>query len=157
MKTTSFGEECLSVQWKATKNTKFSKNLKNFFKKHKFLKFLLDLAELPMVSLGQEPLGGAKHSQKTSKSCGFFPANHLLYQEIPFGKMKTQTNYKNCKNIWNFDQNALFNRFLWHNMAPVRPKITSRNQKRYKIFCILITITYGTRKHTNFSRTMKKV
>ena len=78
MKITPFGEESQSVQWKATKNTQFSKNLKNIFKKHKFLKFLFDLAELPMVSLGQEPLGGANHSQKTSKSGGVFPANHLL-------------------------------------------------------------------------------
>ena len=69
--------------------------------------------------------------------------------------MKTQTNYKNGKNIWNFDQNALFNRFLLHNGAPVRPKITSRNQKRYKIFCILSTITYGTRKTQTFQKQRK--
>ena len=55
----------------------FKKSEKNF-KKHKFLKLLFDLAELPMVSLGQEPLGGANHSQKTSKSGGVFPAKHLL-------------------------------------------------------------------------------
>ena len=66
--------------------------------------------------------------------------------------MKTQTNYKNCKNIWNFDQNALFNRMLLHNGAPVRPKITSRNQQRYKIFCILSTITYGIRKTPTFHK-----
>ena len=60
--------------------------------------------------------------------------------------MKTQTNYKMCKKIWNFDTSQLFNRFLLHNGAPVRPKITSRNQQRYKIFCISSTITYGTRK-----------
>ena len=47
-------------------------------KKHKFLKCLFNLAEYPMVSLGQEPLGGANHCQKTSKSGGFFLANHLL-------------------------------------------------------------------------------
>ena len=69
--------------------------------------------------------------------------------------MKTQTNYKNCKNIWNFDQNALFNRMLLHNGAPVRPKITSRNQQRYKIFCILSTITYGTRKTPTFHKQWK--
>ena len=69
--------------------------------------------------------------------------------------MKTQTNYKNCKNIWNFDQNALFNRFLLHYRAPGRPKITSRNQKRYKIFCILSTITYGTRKTPTFHKQWK--
>ena len=63
---------------KSQKNAEFSKNLNFFFKKHKFLKFLFDLAELPMVSLGQEPLGGANHSQKTSKSGGVFLANHLL-------------------------------------------------------------------------------
>ena len=63
---------------KSHKNTKFSKNLQKKFKKHKFLKFLFDLAEWPMVSLGQEPLRGANHSQKTSKSGGAFPANHLL-------------------------------------------------------------------------------
>ncbi len=39
---------------------------------------LFDLAEWPMVSLGQERLGGANHSQKTSKSGGVFPANRLL-------------------------------------------------------------------------------
>ena len=49
-----------------------------FSKMHKFLKFFEVLAELPMVSLGQEPLGGANHSQKTSKSGGVFPANRLL-------------------------------------------------------------------------------
>ena len=70
--------------------------------------------------------------------------------------MKTQTNYKNCKNIWNFDQNALFNRMLLHNGAPVRPKITSRNQQRYKIFCILSTITYGTRKTPTFQKQWKR-
>ena len=68
--------------------------------------------------------------------------------------MKTQTNYKMYKKIWNFDKSPLFNRFLWHNGAPVRPKITSRNQKRYKIFCISSTITYGTRK-TPRSKTVK--
>ena len=78
MKIISFGEEWQSVKWKAKKLTRFSQNLKNFFKIHKFLKFFFVLAELPMVSLGQDPLGGANHSQKTSKSCGFFPANHLL-------------------------------------------------------------------------------
>ena len=70
--------------------------------------------------------------------------------------MKTQTNYKNCKNIWNFDQNALFNRFLLHNGAPVRPKITSRNQQRYKIFCILSTITFGIRKTPTFQKQWKR-
>ena len=69
--------------------------------------------------------------------------------------MKTQTNYKMCKKIWNFDKTPLFNRFLKHNGAPVRPKITSRNQKRYKIFCILSTITYGTRKTPNFQKQWK--
>ena len=137
---------------KRQKNTKFSKNLKFFFQKHKFLKFLFDLAELPMVSLGQEPLADANHSQKTSKSGGVFAANHFLQQEIPFGKMKTQTNYKTCKKICNFDKNARFNQFLLHNKAPGRPKITSRNQKRYKIFCILSTITYGTRKTPTFQK-----
>ena len=75
MKIISFGEECQSAKWKAKKLTRFSKNLKNFLKIHKFLKFLFVLAELPM---GQEPLGGANHSQKTSKSCKVFPANQLL-------------------------------------------------------------------------------
>ena len=51
-----------------------SKNYKIFKKSH----LLVDLAELPLVSLGQEPLGGANHNQKTSKSGGAFPANHLL-------------------------------------------------------------------------------
>ena len=69
--------------------------------------------------------------------------------------MKTQTNYKMCKKIWNFDKSPLFNRFLWHNGAPVRPKITSRNQQRYKIFCILSTITYGTRKAPTFQKQRK--
>ena len=69
--------------------------------------------------------------------------------------METQTNYKICKKNWNFDNNPLFNRFLWHNQPPVRPKITSRNQKRYKIFCILSTITYGTRKTPTFQRQWK--
>ena len=69
--------------------------------------------------------------------------------------MKTQTNYKICKKIWNFDKSPLFNRFLLHYRAPVRPKITSRNQKRYKIFCILSTITYGTRKTPTFQKLWK--
>ena len=69
--------------------------------------------------------------------------------------MKTQTNYKMCKKFWNFDQSPLFNRFLLHNIAPVRPKITSRNQQRYKIFCILNTITYGTRKTQTFQKQWK--
>ena len=69
--------------------------------------------------------------------------------------MKTQTNYKMCKKIWNFDKSQLFNRFLLHYRAPVRPKITSRNQKRYKIFCILSTITYGTRKTPTFQKQWK--
>ena len=69
--------------------------------------------------------------------------------------MTTQTNYKNCKNIWNFDQNALFNRFLLHNGAPVRPKITCRNHKRYKIFCVLSTITVGIRKTPTFQKQWK--
>ena len=69
--------------------------------------------------------------------------------------MKTQTNYKICKKIWNFDKSPLFNRFLLHYRAPVRPKITSRNQKRYKIFCILSTITYGTRKTPTFQKQWK--
>ena len=70
--------------------------------------------------------------------------------------MKTQTNYKICKKIWNFDRSPLFNRFLLHYRAPVRPKITSRNQKRYKIFCILSTITYGTRKTPTFQKQWKR-
>ena len=53
---------------KPQKTTNFSKNLQKLFKKHKFLNFLCDIAEWPMVSLGQERLGGANHSQKTSKS-----------------------------------------------------------------------------------------
>ena len=69
--------------------------------------------------------------------------------------MKTQTNYKMCKKKWNFDKSPLFNRFLLHYRAPVRPKITSRNQKRYKIFCILSTITYGTRKTPTFQKQWK--
>ena len=69
--------------------------------------------------------------------------------------MKTQTNYKMYKKIWNFDKSPLFNRFLWHNKAPVRSKITSRNQKRYKIFCIVNTITYGTRKTQIFQKQWK--
>ena len=69
--------------------------------------------------------------------------------------MKTQTNYKICKKIWNFDKSPLLNRFLLHYRAPVRPKITSRNQKRYKIFCILNTITYGTRKTPTFQKQWK--
>ena len=69
--------------------------------------------------------------------------------------MKTQTNYKICRKIWNFDKSPLFNRFLLHYRAPVRPKITSRNQKRYKIFCILSTITYGTRKTPTFQKQWK--
>ena len=124
---------------KPQKTTNFSKILQKLFKNHKSLNFLCDIAEWPMVSLGQERLGGANHSQKTSKSGGVFPANRLLWQEIPFGKRKTQTNYQMCKKFRNFDKSPLFNRFLWHNMAPVRPKITSRNQKGYKIFCILGT------------------
>ena len=63
---------------KPQKTTNLSKNLQKLFKKHKSLNFLCDIAEWPMVSLGQEPLGGANHSQKTSKSGGVFPANHLL-------------------------------------------------------------------------------
>ena len=54
-----------------------------------------------------------------------------------------------------FRQNPLFNRFLLHYRAPVRPKITSRNQKRYKIFCILNTITYGTRKTPTLQKQWK--
>ena len=69
--------------------------------------------------------------------------------------MKTQTNYTMCKKFWNFDKSPLFNRFLLHYRAPVRPKITSRNQKRYKIFCILNTITYGTRKTPTFQKLWK--
>ena len=63
---------------KSQKTYKIFKKSLEFFKMHKFLKFFEVLAELPMVSLGQEPLGGANHSQKTSKSGGVFPANHLL-------------------------------------------------------------------------------
>jgi hypothetical protein len=63
---------------KRQRTTNFSKNLQKLFKKHKFLNFLCDIAEWPMVSLGQERLGGANHSQKTSKSGGVFPANRLL-------------------------------------------------------------------------------
>ncbi len=63
---------------KRHKNYKIFKESQEFKKKHEFLKFFFDLAELPMVSLGQEPLGGANHSQKTSKSGGVFPANRLL-------------------------------------------------------------------------------
>ena len=37
----------------------------------------------------------------------------------------------------------------------MRPRITSRNQKRYKIFCILSTITYGTRKTPTFQKQWK--
>ena len=58
--------------------------------------------------------------------------------------------------IWNFNRIQLFNRFPLHNKAPVRPKITSRNQKRYKIFCILSTITYGTRKTPTFQKQWKR-
>ena len=70
--------------------------------------------------------------------------------------MKTQTNYKMCKKNWNFDKSPLFNRFLWHNRAPVRPKITSRNQKRYKVLCSLSTITYCTRKTQIFQKQWKR-
>ena len=69
--------------------------------------------------------------------------------------MKTQTNYKMCKKFWNFDKSPLFNRFLLHNGAPVRPKITSRNQQRYMIFCILSTITFGIRKTPTFQKQWK--
>ena len=103
---------------------------------HKFLKFFFDLAELPMVSLGQEPLGGANHSQKTSKSGGVFPANHFLEQEIPFGKIKTPTNYKTIKKICNFDKNALFNRFLFHNKTPGKKTSLPGTKKdiRFSVF-----------------------
>ena len=73
-----FAWKSLSLERKASrynekpKKHKIFKKPQNFFRKHKFLKFLFDLAELPMVSLGQEPLGGANHSQKTSKSGGAF-------------------------------------------------------------------------------------
>ena len=63
---------------KPQKTTNLSKNLQKLFKTHKFQNFLYDIAERPMVSLGQERLGGANHSQKTSKSGGVFPANRLL-------------------------------------------------------------------------------
>ena len=63
---------------KPQKTTNFSKILQKLFKNHKSLNFLCDIAEWPMVSLGQERLGGANHSQKTSKSGGVFPANRLL-------------------------------------------------------------------------------
>ena len=63
---------------KPQKTTNFSKILQKLFKNHKSLNFLCDIAEWPMVSLGQERLGGANHCQKTSKSGGVFPANHFL-------------------------------------------------------------------------------
>ena len=63
---------------------------------------------------------------------------------------KTETG--KVENILIDSQSPLFNRFLLHNMAPVRPKITSRNHLRYKIFCILSTITYGTRKTPTFQK-----
>ena len=69
--------------------------------------------------------------------------------------MKTQTNYKIRKKIWNFDKSPLFNRFLLHYRAPVRPKITCRNHKRYKIFCIWSTITFGKRKTPTFQKQWK--
>ena len=70
--------------------------------------------------------------------------------------MKTQTNYKMCKKFWNLDKSRLFNKFLLHWRAPVRPKITSRNQQRYKILCILNRITYGTRKTPTFQKQCKR-
>jgi len=53
---------CSIVSFEHKKVTKFSKNLQNFFRMHKFLKIF--------------SLGGENHSQKTSKSSGFFPENH---------------------------------------------------------------------------------
>ncbi len=101
----------------------------NLFKNYKFQKVFFDLAEFQMVSLGQEPLGGENHSQKTSKSGGIFPENHFLLRGMPFGKMKRQKNYKIFKKFCNFEKNALLSVIALHNLTPGRPKIIARNQK----------------------------
>ena len=51
-------------------------------------------------------LGGENHSQKTSKSDGFFHENHFLWRGMPVGKMKSQKTYKIFKKSPEFFQNA---------------------------------------------------
>ena len=67
---------CSIVAFDHKKGAEFSKNLQIFFRMQKFLKVFA--------------LGGENHSQKTSKSGGFFPENHFLLKGMPFGKIKRQ-------------------------------------------------------------------
>ena len=69
--------------------------------------------------------------------------------------MKTQTNYKMCKKFWNFDKSPLFNRCLFHNQPPGKKTSLPGTKKRFKIFCILSTITHGTRKTPTFQKQWK--
>ena len=83
---------CSIVAFEHKKGAEFSENLQIFFRKHKFLKIF--------------SLGGENHSQKTSKSDGYFPENHCLLRGIPVGQMKRQKHYKIFKNSQDFLQNA---------------------------------------------------
>ena len=76
---------CSLVAFEHKKGAEVSENLKTFFRLHKFLKIFT--------------LGCEKHSQKTSKSDGYFPENHCLLIGIPVGKMKRQKITKSPKNL----------------------------------------------------------
>ena len=76
----------------AQKTCRIFRKSPDFFRVHKFLKIF--------------SLGGENHSQKTSKSDGYFPENHCLLRGIPVGQMKRQKNYQIFKNSQEFFQNA---------------------------------------------------
>ena len=59
------------------------RNLQNCFRMHKFLKIFSPRGE--------------NHSQKNSKSDGYFPENHCLLRGIPVGQMKRQKITKSSK------------------------------------------------------------
>ena len=83
---------CSIVAFAHKTDANFSQHLQIVFGMHKFLKIF--------------SLGGENHSQKTSKSDGYFPENHCLLRGIPVGQMKRQKNYKIFKKSQDFSQNA---------------------------------------------------
>ena len=90
---------CSLVAFEHKKGVEFSENLQIFFGMHKFLKIF--------------SLGGENHSQKTSKSGGFFSWKSLPWKGIPEGTMKSQKNYKIFKKSQDFFKKHKFLKFFF--------------------------------------------
>ena len=83
MKIISFGEECQSVKWKAKKLTRFSKNLQNFSKMHKFLKFCEVFCRITNGFLRPGPSGRCKSQPENQQICWGFSSKSLTLTTNP--------------------------------------------------------------------------